>query len=42
MGSKIDLGSHTTKMEQTIEQIREMISVAEALINTNPKESQAH
>jgi RNase P subunit RPR2 len=30
------------KMEQTMRQISEMISVAEAVISTNPKEVQAH
>jgi phosphoenolpyruvate-protein kinase (PTS system EI component) len=29
-------------MEQMMQQIREMMSVAEALISTNPKEAQAH
>jgi hypothetical protein len=29
-------------MEQTMRQIREMISVAEALLSINPKEAQAH
>jgi hypothetical protein len=42
MGSKIEFGGHTTKREQTMRQIREMMSVAEALISTNPKEAQAH
>jgi hypothetical protein len=38
----MELGSHTMKMEQTMWQIREMISVVEAFISINPEEAQAH
>jgi hypothetical protein len=39
MRSKIELGSDTMEMEQMMQKIREMMSVVEAVLNTNPKEA---
>jgi hypothetical protein len=42
MGSKIELGSCTMKVEQTRQRIREMLAIWEAVISTNLTEAHTH